>query len=359
MVGEINLPPRLGFSMNKKVFKLLYNLILVIVILFVASLYLTKTSKFKYRAFIVQSGSMEPAIKTGSVVYTKSSDRYKVDDVITFQGISSETEKADSYYTTHRVVETIKDGEQYKTKGDANKGDDLEVIDKNHIIGKVVFFVPYLGYAMSYAWTKIGLIVLVIIPGTIIIYSEILKIKNEVVQIISKRKLYKSKVKVKDLKSMSKITLGLFMLALGMTLFRYDLTKAIFNDEEENKGVISTGTWEPTPEEWDKSSLHFNEEFGCVTSCELIEAKVCNEEGSEEMQGPSSWELYFADSGNPKEGEITTSGAINPLAGGVRQDLSFETEIQGNYMFKAYQRPEHPGPGELWSEDCEVLVCDE
>lgn len=346
--------------MNKKVFKLLYNLILVVVILFVASLYLTKTGKFKYRAFVVQSGSMEPAIKTGSVVYTKSSDKYKVDDVITFQGISSETGKADSYYTTHRVVEIIKDGEQYKTKGDANTGDDSEVIDKNYVIGKVMFFVPYLGYAMNYAWTKIGLIVLVIIPGTIIIYSEILKIKNEMVQIISKRKLYKSKGKSKGLKSMSKITLGLFMLALGMILFRYDLTRAIFNDEEKNKGVITTGTWEPTPEEWDKSSLHFDEEFGCTIKCNQVTTQVCNDDDSEEMKGSSPWELFWAESGNPKDGLIETEGTIDPLKAGECQTLSAEIEnLTGNYKFKAYQRPGHPGPGELWSEDCEMLVCDE
>ena len=74
------------------------------------------------------------------------------------------------------------------------------------------------------------------------------------------------------------------------------------------------------------------------------------------MAGSTRWELYWALSGNPKDGVIIASGSIGPLAAGACQTLTHAPSGSGNYMFKAYQRPGHPGTGEIWSATCE-LVC--
>ena len=112
-----------------------------------------------------------------------------------------------------------------------------------------------------------------------------------------------------------------------------------------------------TGEEWDKSSLYFS--AGCDGDCEEITATVCNGADSGDMQGTTTWELYWIASGNPKDGTVIASGTINALAADECQVLTYNPAdnpngASGNYMFKAYQRPGHPGTGELWSDACEL-----
>ena len=118
-----------------------------------------------------------------------------------------------------------------------------------------------------------------------------------------------------------------------------------------------TPTSVPTPGSWDKSSLSFNSFFGCqANDCTLVKAKICNW-GDRNMAGTSTWEVYWIATGNPKNGAIVGSGTINALAKGQCQVLEFIPTVSGNYMFKAYQRPGHPGTGSLWSEQCRVSGC--
>jgi len=44
------------------------------------------------------------------------------------------------------------------------------------IIGKVVLIIPYLGYPIAFAKTKIGLWFLILLPAGLIIFVEIFKI---------------------------------------------------------------------------------------------------------------------------------------------------------------------------------------
>jgi hypothetical protein len=116
----------------------------------------------------------------------------------------------------------------------------------------------------------------------------------------------------------------------------------------------------PTPDTWDYSSLHFDPDYGCQGACEEMRAKVCNGDSSGDMAGPSTWELYWIASGNPKEGVAIASGSINALAAGECQVLTYNPAdnpdgASGSYIFKAYQRPGHAGTGVLWSNSCELL----
>ena len=140
-----------------------------------------------YKLLTVLSGSMEPAIKTGSVVVIKPSPLdsehltgqagdYKIGDIITF-GEMTKTKTP----TTHRIIDTeIISGEVYYiTKGDANNAEDSNKISESKVIGKVLFSVPYAGYAVAAAKKPIGFFLLVIIPCGIIIGEEINKIRKE------------------------------------------------------------------------------------------------------------------------------------------------------------------------------------
>ena len=66
--------------------------------------------------------------------------------------------------------------EKISTKGDANRTSDPEIITQNMVIGKVIFVIPKLGYLVSFSKTIPGVIFLIIIPCSILIGDEILKI---------------------------------------------------------------------------------------------------------------------------------------------------------------------------------------
>lgn len=169
-----------------KYFKIIYYIILgclaLTAILLIISVFpITGNIKF----MTVLSGSMEPAIHTGSVVITKPVTDYKIEDIITF-GPVTKTQTP----TTHRINDIkVQGGEPiYITKGDANESPDTREIVRNDIIGKVLFSVPFVGYAVDFAKQPIGFILIIVIPAVIIIYDEIKKMWKEIMKLKNKKK---------------------------------------------------------------------------------------------------------------------------------------------------------------------------
>jgi len=161
-----------------KVFKIIYSIFIAFIVL-IAVLLIVSVFPItgNYKMMIVQSGSMAPAIKMGSVVLVKPADDYKIGDVITF-GPYSRTKAP----TSHRIYDIkIVDGNPvYITKGDANNAPDQREITKRDVLGKVLFSVPYLGYAVDFAKKPLGFSLIIIIPASIIIFDEIKKIFGEI-----------------------------------------------------------------------------------------------------------------------------------------------------------------------------------
>lgn len=149
------------------------------------------------KLYTVQSGSMEPSIHIGSIVISKPFDNYQKGDIITFKAEKDRLAKNPKYTTTHRVfeVKTVEGEEEYITKGDANNSPDILPTGKDLVLGKAIFSVSLLGYPVSFAKTKEGLIILVIIPATLIIYSELLSIKDETKRLLKERKKRKLTIK--------------------------------------------------------------------------------------------------------------------------------------------------------------------
>jgi len=129
-----------------------------------------------YKIMTVISGSMEPAIKVGSVVMSKPLDNYKIGDVITFQ------RRGERDSTTHRIVEArVAGGESvYTTQGDANNAPDIKEVRKSEVLGKVLVSVPYLGYLVAFAQKPIGFFLIIIIPAAVIVGDEIKKVYAEI-----------------------------------------------------------------------------------------------------------------------------------------------------------------------------------
>ncbi len=92
----------------------------------------------------VVSGSMEPAIPTGSLVYVQSVHPEKVEsgDVIAFYA-----PRDPSTVVTHRAVENHQEEQEFITKGDANKTNDMNPTRYDYFIGKILFHIPGAGFA--------------------------------------------------------------------------------------------------------------------------------------------------------------------------------------------------------------------
>lgn len=109
---------------------------------------------------------------------------------------------------------------------------------------------------------------------------------------------------------------------------------------------------------WDQSSLKFvagGDEWDEDGHLRIF-GVVMNGDDSKPMQGVVNYELFFAEKGNAKSGTIIESGEIPALAPGETFTLYHKPTASGNYKFKAYQRPGHPGKGELWGDGTDGVV---
>lgn len=124
-------------------------------------------------ALIVQSGSMEPAIQTGSIVFVKDvpAERVEEGDVITYGDDGRNL-------ITHRVVEkhSTDSSIRFITKGDANDNADHEPVYRSDLLGVVMFSIPFIGYVVAFGNTTAGYLTLVLLPVILFIFNEIWKL---------------------------------------------------------------------------------------------------------------------------------------------------------------------------------------
>ena len=161
--------------------KILLNLPLVLVGLFALLSLSTKLPiPGGYKLFTVMSGSMEPQIGVGSLILDKKELLYQICDVVTFEVPDSQT------LVTHRITNVTNNS--YIVKGDANDASDVSPIPREDVIGRVIISLPILGYLVVFSKTLPGITLFVIVPATLIIYTEVLRIKNETVRLMAERK---------------------------------------------------------------------------------------------------------------------------------------------------------------------------
>ncbi len=147
---------------------LLYNIILVFIS------YINKIddiSLFGYKAYMITTDSMTPAINAGDVIIVKKvqEEKLQAGDVITF--------KPKDKVITHRITNIDEqDGKkQYTTKGDNNNLEDNEKIEYANIEGKNVLTIPKLGYVINMLENQIVFLLIVLI----LLILLFLKIKKD------------------------------------------------------------------------------------------------------------------------------------------------------------------------------------
>lgn len=136
-------------------------------------------------SYVVQSGSMEPALQTGSVIFVYETEPEDIaeGDIIVYD-LRGENRKV----TTHRVVNVQSgDGLAFRTKGDANEEADPYVVPAESVIGTVPTLeplgmpmtIPYLGYALIYLSNKWAIFWFAMVPAGLLIVTEIYALVKE------------------------------------------------------------------------------------------------------------------------------------------------------------------------------------
>lgn len=208
----------------KIVLWILFSVLLIIVVLSIISV------SGLPQILTVESGSMEPSLSRGSLILINKEDTYLINDIVTYKDALDDGTQV---LITHRIIESESTDNDliYITKGDANDTKDLDPINPDMIIGKVIFYIPLLGFIVSFAKTKLGVILLIVIPCLFLAYGEVKNIRKE----------------VKEIKLKKKGTLiFIFILTLILTT---PLTYSLFSDKVEVKGnIITIGTYEEDEE---------------------------------------------------------------------------------------------------------------
>jgi len=153
------------------------NIILGLLLCAVLFAFLIPTA-FSGSLAIVRSSSMEPAMRAGALAVMLPVDTgdVKVGDIIAFD---PPWDSDPDVTVSHRVIDVYYYDEQtlFDTKGDATEDSDPEYVPAQSVHGKVVFSIPYLGYAansiVGYVRTWLGFVTLVCIPMVILVGSAI------------------------------------------------------------------------------------------------------------------------------------------------------------------------------------------
>ena len=126
---------------------------------------------FGYKPFIVLSGSMEPSIMTGDMVFVKETDpdSLKVGDVIAY--------KSGSAVVTHRIVEVkSENGEtRYVTQGDANNAADQGMVKPADVEGIYQRRVAGAGNLAMFMQTTTGMILFVVCPLVLFVLWDVIR----------------------------------------------------------------------------------------------------------------------------------------------------------------------------------------
>lgn len=117
-------------------------------------------SVFGVKMFVVTTGSMEPTIKPGDLIFSKqiAPENLKEQDIISF----SEGKTV----VTHRIEKIESEGDKlyFLTKGDNNNEYDKGRVEDSNVEGIYVKNIPNLGNVILFMQSKFGIILIVVVP---------------------------------------------------------------------------------------------------------------------------------------------------------------------------------------------------
>lgn len=131
---------------------------------------------FGYTPYVITSGSMIPVYPVGSVVYVNgvNPEELEAGDDISFY-------MTEDVVATHRIGEVDKAGKCVTTYGvnnldsEGNQINDAKAVDFDHIIGRVEYSIPIVGYVYMLIRTTSGKAGVIIIVLSLFAVSRILQ----------------------------------------------------------------------------------------------------------------------------------------------------------------------------------------
>jgi len=139
----------------------------IVVLLMAAAVFTYMGPHLGWQVNAVLSGSMEPALKVGSLVVTRfvEPETIVVGDIITFRPST-----VGENLITHRVIGIGRSSSLYfETKGDSNNDPDPFTVPAWNLVGKNCLHIPSVGYLTEFIKTPVGFLFAVVIPGSILI----------------------------------------------------------------------------------------------------------------------------------------------------------------------------------------------
>ena len=145
----------------KEIFiKIIYLFLLMYLIIFIPKL-------FGYNPLLVISGSMEPTLKVGGLLYYEKIDinDFKEKDILVYE--------LKDHIISHRVVEHLDNG--FITKGDANNSYDSSIVNDNQVLGRGTnWSIPLLGYYADFIFRHKYILKILLSIGIIDLFVDYL-----------------------------------------------------------------------------------------------------------------------------------------------------------------------------------------
>ena len=130
-----------------------------------------------YCPLIVMTGSMEPEIMSGDLIFVKQIEAGDVQagDIIAF----FDPDGNGTSIVTHRVVEVLTGEEDgalsFQTRGDANNTEDRLPVPAENVVGAYLTRIPKAGHVAMFMQTTAGLIVCVFLPLVLLVVWDVLR----------------------------------------------------------------------------------------------------------------------------------------------------------------------------------------
>lgn len=121
------------------IFRIVYILLIIYLLIFVPSLWGQKP-------LVVISGSMEPTLKVGGILYYEKIDLNELDegDILVYQ--------TKEHIISHKIVDINENG--FITKGDINNSVDNYLVSDEQVLGKGTnWSIPFIGYYADYIYS--------------------------------------------------------------------------------------------------------------------------------------------------------------------------------------------------------------
>lgn len=132
---------------------------------------------------VVRSGSMEPAISVGSLLWLSARASYQPSDVIAFMHPDANTEKVVALHRIQSSIQREDNHTYFVTKGDANESVDQKEVPESLVIGSTQLIIPYLGYFIGWLQSGVGVTLTLVLP--ILLYvSHLLRTYYSKIKII-------------------------------------------------------------------------------------------------------------------------------------------------------------------------------